>query len=54
MGKEGGKLVGNLVVVLGGEHLIRMPKTEALKMIGQRLSSCQRHIPMTSFNSKTN
>ena len=30
-----GKVVGNGVVVLVGEQLIRMPKTETIKMIGQ-------------------
>ena len=28
MGREGVKVVGNGVVVLGGDHLIRMPKLE--------------------------
>ena len=30
MGKEGDKVVGNGVVVSGGEHLIRMPKLRRL------------------------
>ena len=53
MEKGGGKVMGNGVVVLGYEHLIRIPKTEAFKMIGQRSNLCQLHSPRTSFNSRT-
>ena len=37
----------------GGCALNKDAKTEALKMIGQGSNLCQRHIPRTSFNSKT-
>ena len=36
MGEGRGKVVGNVVVVLGGQALNKDAKTEVLMMIGQR------------------
>ena len=50
MEKGGGMVVGNGVVVLGGQALTKDAETETLNMIGQQSNLYQRHSPRTSFN----
>ena len=52
-GEGGGQGDGQWSGGFGGQSLNKDAKTEAIKMIGQQSNLFQRHIPRTSFNSKT-